>query len=307
MANKKPVIAICYDFDGTLSPGNMQEYGFFSGLGSSAAKKFWCESERKAKENHADPILAYMNHMIGEAQVGNIKTTKEAFKNYGKSVEFFPGVEEWFSRISDYSKKHDIKIEHYIVSSGLKEMIEGSRIGKNFKKIYACSFIYDNNDAAKWPAVAVNYTTKTQFLFRINKGIEDDNDNKRINEFIPENEREVPFARIIYIGDGLTDIPCMKLVKEKGGHSIAVYDSNNKNKKKKDTEILLLDGRVNFIAKADYTSNSHLDQIVKTVIDHIASKLKLSLLAKKPFKISKSIVDVDFKGFDMEKTPATIE
>lgn len=305
MANKKPVIAICYDFDGTLSPGNMQEYGFFSGLGQTAAKKFWDDSERKAKENHADPILAYMNHMIEEAKVGNIGTTRESFKTYGKTVEFFPGVEECFNRISDYSKKHNIKIEHYIVSSGLKEMIEGSRIGKKFKKIYACSFIYDNNDAAKWPAVAVNYTTKTQFLFRINKGIEDDNDNKRVNEFIPENEREVPFARIIYIGDGLTDIPCMKLVKEKGGNSIAVYDPNNKNKKKKDTEILLSDGRVNFIAEADYSNNSHLDQIVTAVIDNIASKLKLTLLAKKPFKINKLVDDVDHKDFDAKKGACT--
>jgi hypothetical protein len=307
MANKKSVIAICYDFDGTLSPGNMQEYGFFSGLGSSVAKKFWCESERKAKENHADPILAYMNHMIEEAKVGNVGTTREAFKTYGKSVELFSGVEEWFSRISNYSKKYDIKIEHYIVSSGLKEMIEGSRIGKKFKKIYACSFIYDNNDAAKWPAVAVNYTTKTQFLFRINKGITDDNDNKRINEFIPENEREVPFARIIYIGDGLTDIPCMKLVKEKGGHSIAVYDSNNKHKKKKDTEMLLSDGRVNFIAEADYADNSHLDQIVKTVIDYIAIKMKLSLLVKKPIKFSNPVAAVDYKAFDAEKTHVAVE
>jgi hypothetical protein len=281
MANKKTVVAICYDFDGTLSPGNMQEYGFFSGLGQSA-ENFWKESSQKAREHHADPILAYMNHMIERAQVGNVGTTRQSFKEYGQTVKLYEGVKDWFERTTQYGKEKKILIEHYIVSSGLKEMIEGSSIGKKFKKIYACSFIYDNNSAAKWPAVAVNYTTKTQFLFRINKGIEDDNDNELINEYIPEDMRRVPFSRMIYIGDGHTDIPCMKLVKDKGGYSIAVYDKAKKNSKKKATEKLLCDGRVNFISEANYLEGSALDVIVKAVIDDMASEINLLSLVEKP-------------------------
>jgi len=280
MTGKKTVVAICYDFDGTLSPGNMQEYGFFSGLGS-AAKSFWAESEAQAKINGADPILSYMNHMIEKAKIGNIGTTRKAFKEYGETVQLFPGVENWFDRMKTYGKDHNVIVEHYIVSSGLREMIQGTAIGRKFKKIYACSFIYDNNNVAKWPAVAVNYTTKTQFLFRINKGIEDDNDHTAVNTHVLEQDRRIPFSRIIYIGDGLTDIPCMKLVKDKGGCSIAVYDPNGKRKKKTEAKGLLKEGRVNFVANADYTENAHLDQIVKAVIVNSASAFRLSLLSKK--------------------------
>lgn len=288
MGKKKPVIAICYDFDGTLSPGNMQEYGFFSGLGKDA-ENFWNESSKLARDNNADPILAYMNHMIEKARIGNIGTTRQAFREYGKTIKLFEGVDAWFSRVNEYGKAHGIKIEHYIVSSGLKEMIEGTIIGKQFEKVYACSFIYDNNDAAKWPAVSVNYTTKTQFLFRINKGIDDDNDNIIINDYIPEADRRVPFSRMIFIGDGATDIPCMKLVKEKGGYSIAVYDPCKKRKKKKDTEKLLGDSRVNFVAEANYTKDSHLDRLVAGIFAEIAAKITLSSLAK---PLSKNIAHI---------------
>lgn len=298
MSKRKPVVAICYDFDGTLSPGNMQEYGFFSGLGKEA-ESFWQESSVLARDNNADPILAYMIHMIEKARIGKTGTTRQAFREYGKSVRFFNGVEEWFSRIDEYGNKNAIKIEHYIVSSGLKEMIEGSGIGKKFKKIYACSFIYDNNDAAKWPAVAVNYTTKTQFLFRINKGIEDDNDNIIINNYIPESERRVPFSRIIFIGDGATDIPCMKLVKDKGGYSIAVYDPGKKKKKKSETEKLLVDGRVNYVAESDYTENSQLDKLINGILSEIAAKINLLELAKpraKKMFVQQQDIDIEKKS-----------
>lgn len=252
----------------------MQEYGFFSGLGKEAVN-FWNESSRLARNSNADPILAYMNQMIEKAKIGNIGTTRHAFKDYGKSVELFEGVQDWFQRVNAYGKKLGITVEHYIVSSGLKEMIEGTSIGKRFKKIYACSFIYDNNDAAKWPAVAVNYTTKTQFLFRINKGINDDNDNTRINEYIPDVQRRVPFSRMIFIGDGLTDIPCMKLVKDKGGYSIAVYDPAKKGKKKK-TEKLLEDGRVNYVFEARYVKESNMENLVFAILEQIAATYRLS-------------------------------
>lgn len=277
MLKKKYKMAICYDFDGTLSPGNMQEYGFFSGLGD-LAKNFWKESTQIAKENKADPILAYMKHMIDKAAEGKIPTTQKAFRDYGKTVKFYNGVDTWFGRINEYGKQHNISIEHYIVSSGLKEMIEGTKIKKEFKKIYACSFIYDHNSVAKWPAIAVNYTTKTQFLFRINKGIHDDSDNKKINDFIPEKERTIPFKRMVYIGDGTTDIPCMKLVKDKGGFSIAVYP-DTPPKKRTEANKLINDGRVNYSIEANYSIDSHMDLLIKAIIRKVISDLDLEELS----------------------------
>ena len=271
-------VAICYDFDGTLSPGNMQEYGFFSALGK-CAKDFWVDSQKLVKEVGADPVLAYMKLMLERADEAKIKTRRQDFPEYGKNVEFFSGVEDWFTRINQYGKEHGLEIEHYIVSSGLKEIIEGTKIAKHFKKIYACSFFYDQNDVARWPAIAVNYTTKTQFLFRINKGIEDDADHTTINQYIPENKRPIPFSRMIYIGDGETDVPCMKLVKDKHGISIAIY-SSRKTDKRKLAEQLLADGRVNYIAHADYSPEQQLEKIVKTVIDGFSSAVKLAKLSK---------------------------
>lgn len=265
-------VAICYDFDGTLSPKNMQEYDFFSKLGSGASQ-FWEEATLLAKANNADKILAYMKLMIERAKEYRVKTTRTAFHDYGKGIELYKGVEDWFDRINEYGKGINLAINHYIISSGIKEMIEGSPIAQKFRKIYACSFIYDHNEVAEWPAVAVNYTTKTQFIFRINKGIEDDNDHETINKFIPQDERAIPFTRMIYLGDGATDIPCMKLVKELGGTSIAVYPPRKKNKHL-ETQKLLDEHRVNFISPADYTDGGRLSEIVKTTLDKIAADAK---------------------------------
>ncbi|MDF9827937.1 hypothetical protein M2447_002042 [Ereboglobus sp. PH5-10] len=276
MSKIKPTIAICYDFDGTLSPKNMQEYDFFNDLGTKA-QPFWSEVEACRKRNHADQILTYMMLMIDKAKahVGSNKTTKASIQGYGKSVKLFNGVEDWFKIINAYGKKNGVIIEHYIVSSGIKEMIEGTSIAKYFKKIYACSFVYDEQDGtAKWPAVAVNYTTKTQFLFRINKGIEDDNDNTLINEYIPESQRPIPFSRMIYIGDGATDVPCMKLVKQKGGNSIAVYDQR-KAGKLESAKALLANKRINYMAPASYGSGSQMKKLVCAIIDKIVAASRL--------------------------------
>lgn len=275
MGKLKHTIAICYDFDGTLSPKNMQEYDFFNDLGTKA-QPFWTKVEESRKSNNADQILTYMMLMIEEAKahVGSNKTTRHAFQQYGKSVKLFRGVDTWFELINDYGKKKGVKIEHYIVSSGIKEMIEGTSIARYFKKIYACSFVYGDDGSAKWPAVAVNYTTKTQFLFRISKGIADDNDNEKINEYLPDDKRPIPFSRIIYIGDGATDVPCMKLIKDKGGHSIAVHDSAKKIKQEK-AEALLKDGRVNYVAQAVYGNKSQMKRLVFGIIDKIVAACAL--------------------------------
>jgi 2-hydroxy-3-keto-5-methylthiopentenyl-1-phosphate phosphatase len=270
---KKPIIAICYDFDGTLAPGNMQEYDYIPKLGLNSPD-FWKSVNKRAQGQKADEILAYMGLMIEKATPeSNVRVTKDAFKECGKNVELFPGVEQWFERITQFGKEQGARIEHYIISSGIKEMIEGTRIGNKFKEIFASSFMYNQNGVAYWPALAVNYTTKTQFLFRINKGILNVWDNSRINSYIPKDERPVPFTQIIYIGDGSTDIPCMKLVKDQGGYSIAVYKP--KSKKKTSAEKLIKDDRVCFTAPADYTEGSQLDLQIRAVIEKMISVLKV--------------------------------
>ena len=274
---KKIPFAIIYDFDGTLAPGNMQERDFIPAI-KMKTKKFWDEVTKISKKHQADNILIYMKLMLDKAQAASVSVRKNDFKEYGKKLSFFKGIfpyrdsdkqeEGWFERINRYGSASGINVEHYIVSSGIREMIEGTKLSKKFKVIYASSFFYDHNGVAVWPALAVNYTTKTQYLFRINKGCLDISDNKSINKYIQEENRYVPFSNMVYIGDGDTDIPCFRLVKDRGGHSIAVYKPNTKGAKKK-TEGLINDGRVNFIISADYRNGSTIDKIVKGLIDKI--------------------------------------
>ncbi len=273
MSAKRPIVAICYDFDGTLSPLNMQEYGFFMGLEKKERQHFWEESNGKAKELGADQNLMYMRMMI-EKSYHSLKTTKDAFRDYGKSIAFYEGVKEWFERINKYGREHNILVQHYIISSGLKEMVEGSEIGRFFTKIYACSFLYDKNEVAYWPAQVVNCTSKTQYLFRINKGIEDDSEIVQLNAFVKPEDRPVPFTRMVYIGDGSTDIPCMRLVKEKGGFSVGVYRPRSQ-KHKSIADKLYEEGRVNYIAPADYREGSILDILIKRILDKIECDYEL--------------------------------
>lgn len=274
--DQKLTVALIYDFDGTLSPGNMQEYDFIPAVGKSN-KEFWLESEKLAKEQDADPILAYMYKMIHEARNRSLSLRREAFAASGAKITLFDGVTGWFGRINSYGASKGIKVEHYINSSGLKEMIEGSPIAHEFKRIYACSFLYDVDGIAYWPAVAVNYTNKTQFIFKINKGIDSVYDSKEVNRFIPEDQRPVQFRHMIYFGDGTTDVPCMRLVKAQGGHSVAVYKPGSA-KDKLVSEKLVRDNRVNFYCPADYSAGSEIDKLVKTIIDKIDADYLLEQL-----------------------------
>lgn len=269
-------IALIYDFDGTLAPGNMQEYDFIPAVGKSN-KEFWHEANSLAEEQDADMVLTYMARMIQAAKSTGLSLRREAFQESGRKVTLFPGVKEWFSRINAYGEERGVRILHYINSSGLKEIIEGTEIAHEFRKIYACSFLYDVDGIAYWPAVAVNYTNKTQFIFKINKGVESVFDSKLVNRYVPENEREVPFKQMIYVGDGTTDIPCMRLVKNFGGHSIAVYNPEQKSARKEMTT-LIHDNRVSHVCPADYTEGSEMDTLVKTIIDKIALDDKLEQL-----------------------------
>ena len=273
---KCPVVAIAYDFDGTLSPGNMQEHSFLPNIGMKA-HEFWKLAERSSKEHEADSVLTYMNLMLEKAREAKVPVRRQDFKNHGKAIKLFAGVDKWFSHINSYGKKLGLKIEHYIISSGLREMIEGTSIAGKFKRIYASSFKYDPNEVAEWPALAINFTTKTQYLFRINKGALDVCDEKRINAYVEMEDRPVPFKRIIFIGDGSTDIPCFSLVKNLGGHSIAVYKPKTKGTKEK-AEKLVKEERVNFIVPANYSKDSKIMEAVKAILSKIASDCKLEYL-----------------------------
>jgi len=273
---KRPTVALIYDFDGTLSPGNMQEYDFIPAVGKSN-KDFWTEANDLAEDQDADRILTYMAKMIQEAKSKNLSLRREAFQESGRKIRLYDGVREWFARINEYGAARGIDVVHYINSSGLKEIIEGTEIAHEFRKIYACSFLYDVDGIAYWPGVAVNYTNKTQFIFKINKGVESVFDSTQVNRFIEEKDRPVPFRNMIYVGDGTTDIPCMRLVKNFGGHSIAVYNPAEKGARK-EMSALIRDNRVNHVCPADYTDGSEIDTVVKTIIDKVTVDTRLDRL-----------------------------
>ena len=271
-------LALVYDFDGTLAAGNMQEYEFVPAIGM-AKEEFWREVEELSTRHDADGILMYMMHMLDRAKTANVSVRRDDFVRFGRSVELFPGVERWFDRITAYAAERNVVLEHYIVSSGIREMIEGTAIGDKFTKIYASSFVYDQDGVARWPALAVNYTTKTQFLFRINKGTLAVSDSEMINRYVPDAERPVPFSNIVFIGDGPTDVPCFRLMREKGGRAIAVYRPEVHDSRRVADEFLR-DGRIDTLAPADYRDGGQLDEIVKRIVDATAAHAELARVAE---------------------------
>ena len=270
----KPIIALMYDFDKTLCAKDMQEYSFIPSIGMNA-EEFWNEANRISVKSDMDKILAYMYLMIKQAKKNDIPITKESFQSLGSDVVLFKGVKGWFKRINKIGEQYGVQIEHYILSSGLKEIIEGTPIAKEFKKIYACEFHYNERGNADWAQHAVNFTTKTQYLFRISKGVLDVLDDVKLNTNMADEERRIPYRNMIYLGDGITDVPCMKLVKQYGGQSIAIYQKKSKSK----VEVLLKDERVNFICEADYTEGSELDKIIKLIIQKMAVVDELSAIS----------------------------
>lgn len=271
MKNKETIIALIYDFDKTLCTKNMQEYTFLPNLGITT-EDFWKEVDKLAIENDMDKILACLYMMLKKSEENGKSIRKEDFYACGKSIEFFKGVENWFERINKYGEQLNVKIEHYIISSGQKEIIEKTSISKYFKEIFASEFLYEN-DVAIWPALAVNYTTKTQFLARINKGVLDISDDITLNNRMLAEDRRISTKNMIYIGDGITDIPSMRMTHENGGYSIAVYQKGKDAIAKK----LLEDGRVDFAVLADYQEGRSLDRLMKTIIEKMSINTKLYL------------------------------
>lgn len=292
--SRKPIIAICYDFDKTLSPDDMQSFTLIPSLDMDK-ESFWAESNTLARENLMDNNLAWMHQLIIKSQERRKPISKEYFNQIGADIPLYKGVDTWFDRVTQYGEKRNIEVQHYIISSGLKEIIEGSQIAKYFKRIYASSYLYTADGVAEWPAQAVNYTNKTQFIFRIAKGKFDEFDDS-VNDSMSDNQLYIPYENIVYIGDSATDIPCMRLVKSKGGYSIGVFDP--KSDKRKRVYQLFNDGRINFYAPADYSSRASLYGYIKNIIDCIAAnerikteklELKLSADAFKVYPSFKSL------------------
>ncbi len=266
---KKPIVAIMYDFDKTLCTRDMQEYTFIPSIGMQS-DEFWRQANNMATDETMDSILSYMYCMMEKARQTGNPLTREALVTCGKDIEYHPGVEDWFERINRYAEEAGVEVEHYVLSSGLKEIVEGTSIAKYFKRIYACEFMYRDGYAV-WPKMAVNYTNKTQFVYRINKGVLDINNDVDLNNSRPDHEKRVFFSNMIYIGDGLTDVPCMKLVKQSGGHSIAIYDPDQQRK----AASLLKHERVDWMFEADYSEGSELDRTMKLLLQNLAYYNKL--------------------------------
>ena len=261
METQAPIIAFLYDFDKTLCTTDMEDYAFIPSLGYTPAE-FWGRANAFGWENRMDGLLAYMYTMIQECAAQNIKLDRAFLNHCGESIQLFPGVRKWFARINAFGESLGVQVEHYVISSGLREIIEGSGIAQEFREIYACEFYYNENGDACWPKLDVNFTNKTQFVYRINKGILDVSRDKELNDSMPDDSKRVPFTNMIYMGDGLSDVPCMKMMRAYGGQAIAVYQASNRQ----GVEKLLADGRVDFIFPADYREGMELDRTVRDIL-----------------------------------------
>lgn len=275
-------VALAYDFDGTLAPGNMQDQSFLPVVNVDP-DQFWKEAKARARAHDMDEILAYMELMLERSRAADRPSLRATFKDYGRGIKFFPGVSSWFGRINRFAGSVGVAASHYIISSGNRETIEGTSIAKHFDRIFASCFRYDANGVAVWPALAVNYTNKAQFLFRINKGIQNAHDNSRINKYTPEEERPYPFKNFVYIGDGETDIPAMKMVTYQGGRSIVVY-SPRKRGAKKNAHELVKQCRADIAVPADYSRGSVLERAVKAAIQQVAARHAFERCDTSPLK-----------------------
>jgi phosphoserine phosphatase len=264
--------ALVYDFDGTLAPGNIQEHTFIPNYLGTPVADFWDEVRREQIRHDADSVLVYMRLMLERAKAKGVPVTRDVLEAHGRDTPRFDGVDTWFDRINEHARERGLAIEHYIISSGSEEMMRGCSIYKHFRRVFASRYAYDEAGEAVWPAIAVNYTTKTQFLFRINKGVENSWDNEPVNRWMPMDERPLPFSRMIYLGDGDTDIPSMKMVRHQGGYSIGVFDPAKWTEKDTQRKVynLISEDRAHFVAPADYRPGSQLDVVVRGILGRIA-------------------------------------
>jgi len=282
---KKTKVAFIYDFDETLSTSYMQDYLLIPKLGLKP-ETFWKKANAWSVEHYADQVTGSMYYFTKLAKEKNICLSPEVLKECGKNIEYFDGVTTWFDRINKYAKNLDLDIEHYIISAGYEEIIEGCSIRPYFKDVIGCAFVFDQNGVPVWPARVINYQAKVQYLSKINKGLKKF-DDKAVNEYIPDEKRRIPYTRIVYFGDGFTDVPSMKMVKDRHGNAIAVYKP--KSRKKGKALQMLKDNRVDFALPADYSEDKGIDIAVKTILQRIAASRDLEHLKAEEHKKIKEV------------------
>jgi hypothetical protein len=265
--------AIIYDFDGTLAPHNLPEHSFLPAVGVTDTDAFWARAKDEARAQDGCEILAYMHLMLEAAKAHGVPVTRAMLQQHGRNVPLFAGVNDWFAQIDAYGREKNLEIEHYVISSGILEIIEGCSIYSRFRKVFASAYAYGDDGRATRTAIAINYTNKTQFLFRINKGIDKVWDSSAINSWKPHGERRVPFERMLFLGDGDTDIPSMKMVRQKGGQAVAVFDPKKFEQRKAQghVEKLIAEDRVDYVAAADYTADSLLGVVVRGILGRMAA------------------------------------
>jgi len=281
MSFERPRVVFAYDFDGTLAPGNMQEHAFIPDELGMDHQAFWEETKVLAREQRGDPILAYMHLMLEKARARGRELTLESWRRRGATLQLFPGVLEWFDRQNARAEALELDLRHFIISSGNRELIEGSPIARHFERIYASAFMFDDKGDAIGPALAVNYTGKTQYLFRINKWTLEEWDEVAINKVLAKDDRPVPFDRIAFFGDGLTDIPTMRLVTDQGGSAVAVYDPDRPRSMAAARE-LREDGRAHLAGPADFTEGAPLDQLAQALLAEMAARAHARNLVQWP-------------------------
>lgn len=261
-------IALLYDFDCTLADGFMQSFGLVQDLGHRDINEYFEASNNLVGGEEMDMCLSMMAGIVRSANQQGKKVTREYLQGFGKNMKYYVGVEEWFDRVNAIGARYGYEIEHYVISSGLKELIEGSSISKYFKRIYANFFAYDQDGVAYWPSQVVNYSSKVQYVYRVRKNVLDDlGDVSKVNEKMADSE-VLPFKNIIYLGDSQTDIPSFKVVKNSGGMAICVYDPASA-KAKGVAQKCFIEGRVNYFVPADYSEGSDLFELVKNYIENV--------------------------------------
>ncbi|OGX14580.1 MAG: hypothetical protein A2351_01415 [Omnitrophica bacterium RIFOXYB12_FULL_50_7] len=268
------IIAIVYDFDGTLSPGNMQEETIFKAYGIDK-KKFWARSQSLVIRKGYEKTLAYLKLLIDDPIFKKRPLTKRMLREFASHIPYYPGVDEgYFDQLGAFIRslpevpEAGITLEHYIISSGLQDILEGISIRKHFKKIYACEYDFQRGRPV-FPKLVINDTNKTQFLFRINKGRLKLSES--INNHMPETERRIPFRNMIYVGDGITDVPSMTVVQKAGGNAIAVYDPAKRVPRAVKT--MVAEHRAEHFAPADFRPQSLLVKILRQTLKKIIASI----------------------------------